>query len=373
MKILISRKDIRDTLSGAPRNVLRHSELFVANGHSVYVIAEKLDRSIISASGATPVKTFKFPISGYFGRKFYQKRVSAWVKRNKPDLVIGHGDIVTQDVCSMHNCSHLAHERIYGVPLPESDAVGRIHKEVLTEGAYRLLLCNSRMMKDDFIKRFNINPDKICVIYPEVELLCFDAPDPSKIRAEMRKKFNIGANEKVISLITSGNFKKRNADGLIRAFALLRGNGGGANIRLFIAKGDYKELIPLAEKVGARERVIFAPAERDIKKYYYMSDIFVLPARFEEFGRSVLEAMYCNLPALASKWVGASEIFEGRARDFILNENTPEEIAAKLKYMLNSPDEMAKLGEINKNTALKYSSDILMKRFYNLIKEKGIL
>lgn len=62
MKVLISRKDLKDTTSGVPRIVLQELEFFRSRGHSPYAIAENLDSEMISDSGGHPVKTFKWPV-----------------------------------------------------------------------------------------------------------------------------------------------------------------------------------------------------------------------------------------------------------------------------------------------------------------------
>ena len=87
--------------------------------------------------------------------------------KHKPKLVIGHGDILNQDILYIHNCVHLAYELVERKSLPEDHEVGSIHTSILTKGSYKVLICNSEMMKNDLVKRFKIDPEKAVVIYPE--------------------------------------------------------------------------------------------------------------------------------------------------------------------------------------------------------------
>ena len=361
MKILISRKDLRDTASGVPKKVLQEVKFFTELGHEAYAIAETINIPMVQEFHGIPVKTIRWPFSGYFRRKFYLKNVERWVKKHRPDIVIGHGDIIKQDVLFIHNCVHLAHELVEGGPLPKDHEVGLIHEAILTQKQFKLLICNSQMMKDDLIKRFKLDPAKVAVIYPEVNLVKFKVDNPEEVKKIWRDKLGIPQNAFVFGLVTSGNFKKRNLGMLIEAFKEIQKIHPEAY--LFVAGGNidkkYKEMIS--------ERVTFAPSILDVKNYYYLLDAFVLPAHIEEFGRSVLEALYCGKPVITTKTVGASEILEGKSRELILDSITKEDLVAKMQKVF-SPEEF-----INIETAQKYSSDFQNEKFAEVLRNHKIL
>lgn len=351
MKVLISRKDLRDTASGVPKKVLQELKFFNSKGHESYAIAETLNHAMVEEFGGKAVKTFRWPFSGYFRRKFYNQQVEKWVKKNEPGLIIGHGDILHQDILFIHNCVHLAHELIEGKPLPENHEVGQVHEAIFKTGTYKLLVCNSQMMKDDLVKRFNVDPSKAVVIYPEVNLSKFSVEDAQSVKKEWRVKFGFAEDDFVIGLVTSGNFKKRNLGLLIEAFKeVVKSN---PKAKLFIAGGNidqkYKDQAP-------KEGVVFAPPIIDVKNYYYLLDVFVLPAHIEEFGRSVLEAMYCGVPVITTKYVGASEILENESRDLILQEINLSNLVKNLERLMDK-NYADKIIEQNKKTAQGLSAE----------------
>jgi UDP-glucose:(heptosyl)LPS alpha-1,3-glucosyltransferase len=329
MNVLISRKDLRDTASGVPKKVLQECQFFSSLGFKSFAIAETMNAPMVEEFNGIPVKTMRWPISGHFRRRFYQMQVDRWIKKYRPKLVVGHGDILHQDVLYIHNCVHLAHELIEGKPLPNDHEVGLIHEEIFKKGTFKLLVCNSQMMKNDLVQRFQLDPSKVEVIYPEVNLSKFEVQDGDIIKSEWRDKLGIPQDAFVIGLVTSGNFKKRNLGMLIESFKEIQKKHPHAY--LFVAGGNidqqYKEMI--------KERVTFAPTIMDVKNYYYLLDAFCLPAHIEEFGRSVLEAMYCGKPVVTTKNVGASEILEGRARDLILEEITKDHLIQVLNKLFD--------------------------------------
>lgn len=355
MKVLISRKDLKDTTSGVPKKVLQELRFFKERGHSAYAIAETMNFEMVKEFGGVAVKTFQWPFSGYFRRKFYQARVSSWIKSHRPDLVIGHGDIIEQDVLFIHNCVHLAHELIEKKPLPLNHEVGRIHEEIFRANKFKLLICNSELMKNDLVSRFGIPAEKAVVVYPEVNLAKFRAENPQSLRAEWRAKFGYKDSDFVFGMITSGNFKKRNLSMLLEAFSEL---GIG---KLFIAGGNIDEK-PLPN-------VTYAPPIIDVKNYYHLIDTFILPAHIEEFGRSVLEAMFTGMPVITTDKVGAAEIMENESREYIMTKMDKELLKSLMRKAVNDKT----VGSLNRETAKKYSADSQNDKFGEVLKTFGIL
>jgi len=364
MKVLISRKDLKDTKSGVPKKVLQELKFFQTKGFQSFAIAETINKEMILEFGGNPVKSLKWPFSGFFRRKFYQFQVNRWIKINRPQIVVGHGDILYQDVLFIHNCVHLAHELVEKKPLPSTHEVGKIHEEIFKKGTFKLLICNSHMMRDDLLRRFQLNPEKLKVIYPEVNLSKFKFEDAEKSKDEWRAKFGFKEDDVVIGLITSGNFKKRNLDLLIDSFRVI--SKLNSKVKLFVAGGNVEERYKILSKDLA---ITFAPSIVDVKFYFNLIDIFVLPAHIEEFGRSVLEAMICRKTVLASKFVGASEIFEGESRNFILSEMTETELSNTLVKVINNRELRNHLGFINFETASKYTAEKLNDSFEETLKE----
>ena len=368
--IVIAKRKLGNMKNGATKLVLEQARFFASLGHAVTLIAEDFGsgtsstKAIFISAGAKVHKTLRWPPGGWWGRKLYEKYVSFWIAMHKPDIIIGHGDIPHQHILVMHNCVHLAHERIFGSPLPAHNSVGKIHSTLLAKGSYKFIICNSWLMYEDLKKRFSIPPGKMRVIHPVLNPDLFQIDLQKKI--EMRSSLGVADTDRLIGLITSGDFRKRNVSGLIQSFAGLVAKYDTIKL-LIVGKDKSDPYLPLIKQHGLDKRIIFAPAISDVSQYYCALDIFVLPAFIEEFGLSVLEAMYCGLPVVISPHVGAADILEGESRKFILPDLDERSITQALSTLLDDPGLCRRLGESNRLSAQQLNLHTSLHRINELI------
>lgn len=106
----------------------------------------------------------------------------------------------------------------------------------------------------------------------------------------------------------------------------------------------------------------FVPDE-ELPQYYNLSDIVVLPSvnKSEAFGITLIEAMACGKPVVASNLPGVRTVVEDGKNGFLVNTRNPADIAAKIDTILRS-DEMAKaMGQTGRKKAVeKYSWSIII-------------
>ncbi len=354
-KILVSILQLHKTAAGAMRNTFEQIRYFKAQGHEVHVIADLMDKEAVLRAGAIPHVTLKWPSTGTFRRKFYDWQARLWVRQNRPDLVVGHGDLMDQDVLCLHNSVHLAHELIHDTPLPESAEMWPIHTPQLRERRFKHLIANSHLMRDDLMKRFGIPGDMVTVVYPAYDDHKFTPVDAAK-RAQIRQELSVAENETVVGLITSGNFKKRGVDVFLEALRRLP-EESRRGLRVWIVGKDK----PFVEDVPVK--VEFLPVRSDVENYYRALDLFVLPARVEEFGRVQLEAMACGCPVLTTAQVGASELLLGEAREHILPVVEADALAREMSRLLADPERRKRLSALSVQGAKAAAESTLAPRF----------
>ena len=319
-QVAIAQRSMTSIRSGVPKQVLNEINLLEGLNNEVFLICEKADASLLQNCSAKIIQ-IRLP---YYSRLLSRAKRRAMfcalaeraIQQSGPDLVIGHGDIVHQDLCFLHNCIHLAAELMPNSTLNDAAAM---HAAILRAQSFALLVANSQLMRQDFVDRFGLEPRKIKVIYPSYDSARFYVEH----LADENFKNSLGLPEKalVVGLITSGNFGKRNLDVLLEAFA--HGKSCGiSDVFLLVAGADKsKRYRQRVQDLRLEDRVLFAPSINAVQQYYRILDVFVLPAHIEEFGRSALEAAACGKPVICSDKVGAIELLP---QALVVSAGTPQ-------------------------------------------------
>ena len=134
----------------------------------------------------------------------------------------------------------------------------------------------------------------------------------------------------------------------------------GKDIRLFIV-GDGQlrtALEDLCKVLKLEDHVVFIGLTQDVLQYYHDADIFVLPSISEGMSVSLLEAMSCGLPVIATLAGGNTEIVDPDLKKkevvsgYYIAENgilvkpkDDEGLAQALLKLLNDVDLSKQLGE----------------------------
>lgn len=339
--------------SGSARTAVENIQYFKKKGYEVHVASMTVDKNFIKAQGAIVQKMLPFIKStGIYRRRWYNWQVQKLREKIKPNITIGHGDIQEQDVATLHNSVFLASELIHGKSLDENNEMFITHGDLLKNKKFKRLIANSDLMKQDCIRRFQIPAQDIHVVYPAIDTKTF-YPDSSK-RAQLRDRFKF-QDKVVVALVTSGNFKKRGLDLFSVAIELLP--------QEIKNKASFRVIGKDTPGSNLSSELTFDPPLEDIENYYRAIDLFVLPARIEEFGRVVTEAMACGLPVITTDKVGAGELMEGESRKFVIPSHDTNALARALSEMISDSALRTRLGKLNAETAARNSIERVFAKF----------
>jgi glycosyltransferase involved in cell wall biosynthesis len=102
----------------------------------------------------------------------------------------------------------------------------------------------------------------------------------------------------------------------------------------------------LATDLGVKGKMIFTgKIPRSETPYYYaMSDIVVVPSLQEAFGLVVSEAMSSGKPVIGTKVGGIPDQIIDGYNGFLVQPKKPEEIAEKILWLINNPNEARRMG-----------------------------
>jgi len=129
---------------------------------------------------------------------------------------------------------------------------------------------------------------------------------------------------------------------------------------ILVGDGEEREYLEsLTDSLGIRECVEFAgrvPHER-VQDYMNLAEVFVLPSLSEGFPVTILEAMACGLPIVATRVGGVPDIIEDGANGYLINTKNPEQIAEALLRVLQDEELQKIMSNNNRKSAEKYRWD----------------
>lgn len=188
------------------------------------------------------------------------------------------------------------------------------------------LITVSQALKDEMVS-MGIAADRIQVFRNGVDLKKFRQVDGSAIR-EM-----VPASGPV--LISVGHLIPRKGhDFVIKAMAML------PDMQLLIVgQGpEYNSLRELSRQTGVADRVRFLGAVEHgrMPEVYSAADALVLASSREGWANVLLEAMACGTPVAATNVWGAPEAVTSPAAGVLIEERTPESIAAAVSALFQN-------------------------------------
>ncbi len=163
-----------------------------------------------------------------------------------------------------------------------------------------LVLADSETTKRDLVAFLNVPPEKVEVVYAGVDMAFSPVSDEACLD-RVRTRYGIDGP----FILNVGTLEPRkNLEGLLRAFSIVRGEGRLSH-RLLLGGGKgwlYEGIFRLVDELGLKEAVSFLGyvAEDDLPALLSLADVFVYPSFYEGFGLPPLEAMACGTPVVAS-------------------------------------------------------------------------
>lgn len=127
----------------------------------------------------------------------------------------------------------------------------------------------------------------------------------------------------------------------------------GGRDALFFQFQD-KELLKYFKKTGYLENLV---------DFYKQISIYVQTSATEGFGLTVLEAMSYGRPVIVTDGTGASDLVTNGHDGFVIPSRDIGAIIDKIKYFQDNPGMIKTMGEAARETAKKYTWDIIKKRY----------
>ncbi|GAA5315046.1 MAG: glycosyltransferase family 4 protein [Candidatus Pelagadaptatus aseana] len=166
------------------------------------------------------------------------------------------------------------------------------------------------------------------------------APDDADaIRQQFRDEFNIADDERLLLMVGSG-FKTKGVDRAVNAMAQLPTEVRDKTRLFVIGQDNPKGVVKQAKKLGLGDRFQVFAGRDDIPRFMMGSDLLVHPARHENTGTVLLEALVAGLPVLVTDVCGYAHYVKDADMGVVMPSPFSEGmLAANMKFLLSADDD----------------------------------
>ncbi len=205
------------------------------------------------------------------------------------------------------------------------------------ESRTRILLVSERQ-KSAFQRHYDTPEERFFQLPPGIQPDRRAGPDAERLRAEARREFGIGEEERWILCIGSG-FRTKGLDRSLKALAALPDPLRRRTHLLALGSDKAAPFERLARRLGVAERFRILPGRDDIPRILQGGDLLLHPAYHENTGNILLEAAVAGLPVLTTSVCGYAHYIEEAKCGRVLPEPFSQAtLNAALAEMLVSPE-----------------------------------
>ncbi len=217
-------------------------------------------------------------------------------------------------------------------------------------------IANSQAVKDHFVQRDGIRPEKVEVIYNGIDL------------EEIQPKSDGELADKppTVGIVANLNRTVKRVQDFIQAAALVHRER--SDVR-FVIVGDgqlRKELENLGTSLGLGKVLNFTGRLANPLDAIRSFQVGVITSETEGFCNAILEYMACGVPVVATDRGGNPELIEDRKNGFLYSVGDTDNLAARLLMILDN--QALRYGIISNNLVKiksHYTTDILLQKQYS--------
>jgi glycosyltransferase involved in cell wall biosynthesis len=231
---------------------------------------------------------------------------------------------------------------IHGFPWHDYMALWRRRLYILSE-RYTASLSDALITVSDLNKQEALNlklapPAKFTTIYSGIDLSAFDLKVD---RSEKCLALGLDPDSPVVGTVGRLSKQKAPSDFVAAAKQVLTYLPESQ----FIMVGDGPLVEEVRRAIGDEQRIKMLGFRADVPEILSILDVFALSSRWEGLGRALTEAMIMGLPVAATSVNGVPEIVTHGETGLLSAPEAPMELAQNIRWLLEHPDEAARIGQ----------------------------
>ena len=240
----------------------------------------------------------------------------------------------------------LVYERYLASP------ISRLRFKLLIRLADRVIVVNSEV--EDLLRSLGTPNNKVVRIPNSVDTDYFRPPTSAE-HVEMRRTLGF-ARTRPLLLYVGRLDQAKGVDVLLDGWSRIPRNTRQNAVLAILGDGPHRQRLERRiQDLSLRDSVVMAGMKMNTRDYYWAADIFVLPSRTEGLSNSMIEAMACGLPVVASRVGGARDLIEERKNGFTFSSEQPMELSLKLSSLLTQTDQWATMGSCGRHKVREHA------------------
>ena len=218
--------------------------------------------------------------------------------------------------------------------------------------ASTVVVANSKLTASAVCEHFGLERERVAVLYPGYDSRRFSPQRAGLLRAAGRRSLGVDDGAPLVGLVTSGDFAKRGLDLYLECAA-----------RIATARPDARFLVVGSKRLPDEARthplvrsnvVRHQPKSARPEPLFAALDLFLYPARFEEFGMVLAEAQAMGVAVVTSRRVGAAECLPEVYAPWLLDRPEPAAMAERAVALLGDADLRARLARAAAETVVAF-------------------
>lgn len=198
------------------------------------------------------------------------------------------------------------------------------------------IVVNCAYVQRHLIEEEGVPEQLVRVCYNGIDLERFRSAPAAPLRGVPRDAFVIGS--------TSMLRPEKGLNALIDAFARVRHLRNRMKLVMVGSGSEFESLQERARQAGIFEDCVWQPATPHVADWLSSFDIFVIPSLTEALSNSLMEAMACGRPAIASNVGGNPELIEHGTRGLLFESQNVSALAGALATLLCDEQLRLRLG-----------------------------
>ncbi|MBM3192052.1 MAG: glycosyltransferase family 4 protein [Chlamydiae bacterium] len=277
----------------------------------------------------------------------FDKKVSSYLKKSSCDLIFGMDRNRFQTHLRLGNGIHRAFletraptdsffKRLVTPLNPLHRLILSMEKEAIEHPKLRCLFTNSHMVKNEVLRYYKVDPQKIHVVHNGVEWYELQRDFETWVEKKTALASQLHLDPTTYHFLFIGNgYKRKGLDVLLHALSLLPHED--FHLSVLGKEKHLSHYLAKTHKLGLSKKVSFYGQTPDVRKFYQLCDSLVIPSFYDPFANVTVEALAMGLLVVSSRSNGGHEVLtpdNGLTLDTLLDLSC---LAEALKKALSHP------------------------------------